>query len=365
MTIYLGIETSCDETGVAILEDEKIICEKLLSQEDIHAIYGGVVPEIASRNHLEAIPILFKETLKEASLSPEQIDVVCVARGPGLMGSLLVGLGFAKGLCLSLNTPLIGVNHLHAHLLACLIENRIEFPALGLLISGGHTQIYKILDPINFELLGKTLDDAVGEAFDKTAKLLNLPYPGGKYIDTLANLTTPDPKIFPLPYIDNDNLDFSFSGLKTAVLNFLNNHPEIRLKKMPTQLDIDQISKSSPFICKICSSFNHCVAKTLEIKLDRALKKIKEIKSILVAGGVAANSIIRKYLLQLGVKHSLPVYFPEKRFCTDNGVMIAYAGKILFENGYVHPLDIDAIPRGRTIPFDYSKKQELTINTCY
>ena len=362
MSIYLGIETSCDDTGIAILKDGDIICEKLLSQEDIHAIFGGVVPEIASRNHLESIPILFMETLKESSLAPEDIDVVCVARGPGLMGSLLVGLGFAKGLCLSLDRPLVGVNHLHAHILACLIENKIEFPALGLLISGGHTQIYRVHDPIKFDLIGKTLDDAVGEAFDKTAKLLNLPYPGGKYIDTLANLASPDPKMFPLPYIDNDNLDFSFSGLKTAVLNFLNNHPEIRLKKMPTKLYIEQIKDIDPMLCKVCSSFNYSVAKTLGIKLERALKKNNGIKSLLIAGGVAANSIIRNYFLDLGKKYSLPVYFPDKRFCTDNGVMIANAGRILYENGYIHPLDIDAIPRGKPIPFDYLKVKKTRVD---
>ncbi len=355
MTIYLGIETSCDDTGIAIFRDGEFVCEKLSSQEKLHAVYGGVVPEIASRNHIKMLPLLFEETLKEASISPEDIDVVCVARGPGLMGSLLVGLGFAKGLTLSLGCALVGVNHLYAHLLACLIENYMEFPAIGLLISGGHTHIYYIRNPLNFELKGRTLDDAVGEAFDKVAKLLNLPYPGGKFVDFLAQRGKPDLDLFPVPYIDNRNLDFSFSGIKTAVLNYVKVHPEIRFNKMPEDIESIELSRVDPELCGVCSSFNHSVARALRIKLERAIKMEPTVKSILVAGGVAANSIIRDYLTKVGEKYSIPIFFPKKELCTDNGSMIAYAGKILYESGFKHTLNIDAVPRGKPVPWDYMK----------
>ncbi len=357
MTIYLGIETSCDETGVAIFKNNTLLGEKLFSQEKIHAIYGGVVPEIASRNHLEVLPNIFKKLISELEISPRDIDVVSVARGPGLMGSLLVGLGFAKGLCMATKAKLVGVNHLHAHLLICDFENEIKFPAVGLLISGGHTQIYYMKDKLTFEQLGKTLDDAAGEAFDKMAKMLNLPYPGGRYINKLAEMSEPDWNMFPLPYIDNDNLDFSFSGLKTAVANYLNKHNDLKLDSMISDLTDEALSRLNPEIFKICSSFTHCIAKTLAIKLERAINKVKEINSIVVAGGVAANSIVRNYMREIAKNRGLPLYVPDKKYCTDNATMIAYTGKILFESGYCHKLDIDAIPRGRPILWDYIKNE--------
>jgi len=355
MTLYLGIETSCDETGLAIFRDSELISERLFSQEKIHSIYGGVVPEIASRNHLKALPKMFNRLFEDVEMEPEEIDVVCVARGPGLMGSLLVGLGFAKGLVMALGCKLIGVNHLHAHLLVCAMEKEIDYPALGLLISGGHTQIYYIKDPLTFELKGRTLDDAVGEAFDKTAKLLNLPYPGGKFIDRLAALSDPDMSMFPMPYVDNENLDFSFSGLKTSVLNYVRKHPEIVLKSMPENLDEQDLTEIDPVLLKVCSSFNHCVASTLKIKLKRAISVYSNIKSILIAGGVAANNIIREYMLEVGKEYSIPIVIPKRSLCTDNGAMIAFAGHFLYEKGYCHDLDIDAIPRGRPIPWDYKR----------
>ena len=353
MALYLGIETSCDETGVALFKDKELILHRLFSQENMHSIYGGVVPEIASRSHLETLPRLFSRVIRDSGVSIDDIDVVCVARGPGLMGSLLVGLGFAKGLAMGLDCTLIGVNHLHAHLLACGMERDIHYPALGLLISGGHTQIYYIKDPITFELKGRTLDDAVGEAFDKTAKLLNLPYPGGKYIDRIARAGEPDMSMFPIPYIDNKNLDFSFSGLKTSVLNFVKKHPDIVFKSMPRELDENGIKELNPLLIKVCASFNHCVAKTLEIKLKRAISLYKDINSILIAGGVAANTIIRDYMFDVGELYSIPVLMPRYELCTDNGAMIAFAGQFLHEAGYSHDLGIDAIPRGRPIPWDY------------
>lgn len=355
MTLYLGIETSCDETGVAIFDNETLIGEKLYSQEKIHAVYGGVVPELASRNHLETLPRLFKELTAEVGISSRELNVISVARGPGLMGSLLVGLAFAKGLAMSTGAKLIGVNHLLAHLLICDFEKKIEFPALGLLISGGHTQIYLMKDIINFEQLGRTLDDAVGEAFDKMAKVLNLPYPGGRFIDMLASRTEPDFDMFPMPYVDNDNLDFSFSGIKTAVANYVHKRPEIRLPRMEDNLSEDVLNQLDPLLFKVCASFNHVIAKTLCIKLKRAIEKIKSVKSLVVAGGVAANSIIRSYINDFAKEYGLILYIPKKKYCTDNATMIAYSGKILFEKGYYHPFDIDAIPRGKPILWDYLK----------
>jgi len=242
--LVLGVETSCDETGVALVRDGLLVAEALASQTDIHAVFGGVVPEIASREHQRMLPVLFRDLLGRVGATPQDINAIAVARGPGLLGSLLVGLSFAKGLCLATNATLIGVNHLHAHLLAAGLEQEMHFPALGLLVSGGHTHIYRIDSPTAFSLLGRTLDDAAGEAFDKVAKLLNLPYPGGRYLDDLSQGVEPDHKLFPLAYTHNDNLDFSFSGLKTSVAEHLGKRPHLSYCVMP---DADALQKAAPW----------------------------------------------------------------------------------------------------------------------
>ena len=354
--VVLGIETSCDETALAVFDVEKNrLFHKMKSQEDLHSIYGGVVPEIASRAHLEVLPYLFDELIKESGFSVQDIDVIAVSRGPGLLGSLLVGLGFAKGLVLATKKRLIGVDHLIAHLFVCELERKIEFPAIGLLISGGHTQLYLIESYFRTTLIGRTLDDAVGEAFDKVAKALNLPYPGGKYIDQLAQIGEVKRDIFPIPLIKKGNLDFSFSGLKTSVIRYLKEHPHIRLKKMRFSFDIKEIIDESPMIKDLCASFNWTVAQLFYTKLKWALEAYPEIKSVVVAGGVASNKIIRDTLKELEKEYHIPFIFPDPSLCTDNGIMVAYYGSILAENGFFHDLSLEAIPRGRPIPWDFFK----------
>ncbi len=351
--LCLGIETSCDETGLALVSDGRLAHEKMATQEDIHAIFGGVVPEIASREHLRLIGPLFTRLLSEAGVRARDIEAVAVARGPGLLGGLIVGLAMAKGLALSLGVPLVGVNHLHAHLMAPGLEEELEFPAMGLLVSGGHTQLYHVESPFSFKLMGRTLDDAAGEAFDKSAKALNLPYPGGRRIDALGLGIEPDRELFPRPYIDNQNLDFSFSGLKTAVANHVAAHPELRAAAMPLSGQAFDPKAWPMQTRRLCASLTWAIADALRIKLERALSLGLPARSLIVAGGVAANSVIRETVARLAEKTGLRLYLPRPALCTDNGAMIAYLGERLISAGRRHGLDLDAIPRGRPIPEDY------------
>jgi len=352
--LTLGIETSCDETAVALVDDGRLIGEKLATQVDVHTLFGGVVPEIASREHLRVLPRLFKELMAETGISPNDIDNIAVARGPGLLGSLLVGVSFAKGLCLSTNASLIGVNHLWAHLLAPGLLTELEFPALGLLVSGGHTHTYRITSPFQFQLLGRTLDDAAGEAFDKVAKVLNFPYPGGQFIDMLGQDSEPDTKLFPRGYVDNPSMDFSFSGMKTAVSTYILAHPELIFDTMASLEDINALAgEKRAAVSKVCASFNWSVADTLRIKVERALEKAGNVKSLIVAGGVAANSMVRETMADVASAKGLKMTLPDLALCTDNGAMIAYAGGLLAEAGYSHTLDLEAIPRGQVIPLDW------------
>lgn len=351
--LCLGIESSCDETGLALVRNGKLIAEKLASQVDVHALFGGVVPEIASREHLRVLPALLNDLLTEQNLSMSDIDVVSVARGPGLQGCLLMGLNFAKGLVLSSGAKLIGVNHLWAHLTAAGLEQDLVFPSLGLLVSGGHTHIYLIESPTQFTLLGRTLDDAAGEAFDKTAKSLNLPYPGGKLVDDLGQLGTVDKKLFPVPYINNDNLDFSFSGLKTAVANYVNKHPELRMDVMGMPDPDSEKDSVTQLRNNMLASFNYTVARTLETKIVRALERNNGVHSLIVAGGVAANSVVRSVMSGVADRFSIPLVLPSLHMCTDNGAMIAYAGYLMAKSGCRHDLDLEAIPRGRIVPSDW------------
>ena len=361
--LVLGIETSCDETAVALVRDGRLLAQELATQADVHSLFGGVVPEIASREHLRALPALFSALLDKAGLAARDLGVVAVARGPGLLGSLLVGLSFAKGLCLATGARLAGVNHLHAHLLAPSLEQDIPFPALGVLASGGHTHLYRMDSATHFTLLGRTLDDAAGEAFDKSAKALNLPYPGGALIDALAREGEPDDRLLPRPYLDNDNLDFSFSGLKTAVALHVAAHPGLRLPRLPgagfTPEDLPpEVDRRA--LAGFCASLNAAIADTLRAKAERALVQAKPAKagqggyaSLVVAGGVAANSAVRAALTALAEKHGLPVILPRPALCTDNAAMIARAGEALARAGLFHGLDLEAVPRGRVVPWDY------------
>ena len=355
MTLVLGIETSCDETALALLRDRTVLAEAMASQVDAHALFGGVVPELASREHLRCLGPLLDGLLARAGVRPADLDAVAVARGPGLLGSLLVGVSLAKGLALATGAALVGVNHLEAHLLAPALEEDIPFPCLGLLVSGGHTQLFLMRSAIEFETLGRTLDDAAGEAFDKAAKSLNLPYPGGKVMDDLARLAEPDPDLFPRAYVANDNLDFSFSGLKTALAQYVATHPGLRLPALadPAALDPAALPEG---LARVCASYNLAVADTLRIKVERALDRPSlrgEVRGLVAAGGVAANSMLRRLLSGVAGRRGLPLLLPPPRLCTDNGVMVALAGRFLYEAGLTHGLDLEAVPRGRAVPRDW------------
>lgn len=356
--LVLGVETSCDETGVALVRGGRLVAEVLASQTDMHAVFGGVVPEIASREHQRVLPHLFAELMAKSGTPPRSIEGIAVARGPGLLGSLLVGLSFAKGLCLATGAPLIGVNHLHAHLLAPGLEAEMTFPALGLLVSGGHTHIYAMESPTEFTLLGRTLDDAAGEAFDKVAKLMNLPYPGGRYLDELAQGVAPDKAMFPRAYISNDNLDFSFSGLKTAVATYLEQHPHLGFASMPGGQSLNReallgLSADPAGLAGLCASFNWAVAETLRIKVERALERRPDLKSLVVAGGVAANSHVRAAMDALARTRALALSLPRPGLCTDNAAMIARAGWLALSAGFRHGLGMESVPRGRAVPEDW------------
>ncbi len=350
--LCLGVESSCDDTALALVRDGQLIAQTCSSQIDLHAVFGGVVPEIASRAHLKFLPSLWNELLAKANLSEDAIEGLAVTRGPGLLGSLLVGLSFAKGLALRQEIPLVGVNHLHAHMLASGLEQELLFPALGLLISGGHTQLYQIRSFFDFDLLGRTLDDAVGEAFDKAGKMLNLPYPGGIFIDKLAAHGQADHFLLPRPYLANTNLDFSFSGLKTAVLQYVKQHPKLILPVMPAMRDF---TPSPGPLADFCATLNWTIAQTLRVKTERAIAGYPEYKSLIVAGGAACNSRIRQVMAGLAADSGLKITFPSPPLCTDNAAMIAFLGEKLLRAGFRHGLDLDATPRGKAIPDDYQQ----------
>ena len=344
----LGIESSCDETALALVEDGRLKDAVLATQADMHALFGGVVPELASREHYRFCGALYDELMRRTGLAIDDIDVIAVSRGPGLLGSLLVGVAFAKGLALGSGARLLGVNHLHAHLLAAGLEGATLFPSLGLLVSGGHTHLYRMDGPSRITQLGRTLDDAAGEAFDKVGKLMGLSYPGGRLLDMLARQGRADARLFPRPYLDNDNLDFSFSGLKTAVAAWLASLSGTESWPRPLRNpdDAPQSLKDG------CASFNLAVTETLMEKTRRALDRNPDIRRLVVAGGVAANSMLREQALSLMRDRGGEAVFPSPRLCTDNAAMVAYAGWLLGGEGWEHPLSLETIPRGRAIPDD-------------
>ncbi len=359
MTLTLGIETSCDETAMALVEDGRVLASVMASQADAHALFGGVVPELACREHLRVLSPLLDDVMARAQRALADVDLVAVARGPGLLGSLLVGVSLAKGLAMSTGAALVGVNHLHAHLLATLLDGDIPWPALGLVISGGHTQTMRMVSPADMETLGRTLDDAVGECFDKAAKALNLPYPGGAHIDVLARGAEPDKGMFPRPYLNNSSLDFSFSGLKTAVANFVDAHLHLRLPAMPGpgKPDFEVLGPDSlAELRRVCASLNWAVADSLRIKVERALDAMGTARCLVAAGGVAANSMIRATMADLAETRGLPLRMPPPALCTDNADMVALAGQLLYERGLIHGSDMEAVPRGRVVPRDYLSK---------
>jgi N6-L-threonylcarbamoyladenine synthase len=305
----LGIETSCDETGVAIYDfDRGLLSDKLYSQAQLHTLFGGVVPELASRDHIKKLPVLTQEALKEAGLSLQEIDAIAYTAGPGLVGSLMVGACFAKSLGFSLQLPTLGVHHLEAHLLAVMLERGTPtFPFVALLVSGGHTSLINVQELGQYEILGETLDDAVGEAFDKTAKLLGLPYPGGPALSKLAQEGSPRFH-FPRPMIDKPGLDFSYSGLKTYAVNIIKNTPY-----------------DNSLYADIAFAFQEAVVESLIVKVKRALEYTK-YKTLVVAGGVGANQLLRERLNTVISSYGGKVFYPRPIYCTDNGAMVAYLG---------------------------------------
>lgn len=321
----LGIESSCDDTSVAIVQDgKKIISLFTLSQNDAHKNYQGVVPEIASREHLKVIDFATKKTLNEAKIKLDEIDYIAVTIYPGLIGSLVIGLNFAKGLAYKLKKPLIPVNHLIAHIYSVFFDNEITFPFLALLISGGHTALILFNSFLDYKILGKTIDDSCGEAFDKIAKNFNLGYPGGPIIDKISKNGNPDSYKFPLGLSDikKYGLNFSFSGLKTAVIHFRDKY----------KIDKNKEEK----IEDILASFQNSIAKTLFLKVNTAIKKTG-IRNLVIAGGSAANSKIRD-MFNLLKNDGVNVYFPPLNLCSDNGAMVAGLAFKLIES---HSLYID------------------------
>ena len=320
--ITLGIESSCDETSVAVIKNGREILSNIIdTQIPIHEKYGGVVPEIASRNHIEAISRVTKKAIKEAKISLLEIDAITPTYGPGLVGALLVGLSYAKGLSYAIKKPLVGVNHIQGHIAAnYLTYPELKPPFICVMTSGGNTQIVKVEDYTKFEVLGKTRDDAIGEAFDKVARVVGLGYPGGPKVDKLAKEGIPN---IELPKTHFDNLDFSFSGIKTAVINLHHKNPDINK-------------------ANLCASFQKTVT---EILIENTKKAIKNtgIKVVALAGGVSANSYIRKEFAKLE-KEDIKIYMPDLKLCTDNAAMIGSAGYYNYIAGKRDNLDLNAVP---------------------
>ncbi|MGL4757359.1 MAG: tRNA (adenosine(37)-N6)-threonylcarbamoyltransferase complex transferase subunit TsaD [Aeromonadaceae bacterium] len=325
----LGIESSCDETGIAIYDDELgILSHQLYSQVKLHADYGGVVPELASRDHVRKTLPLIQAALAEAGCGPQQIDGIAYTAGPGLVGALLVGATIGRSLAMAWGKPAVAVHHMEGHLLAPMLEEQVPaFPFIALLVSGGHTLLVQVDGIGRYQILGESIDDAAGEAFDKTAKLLGLDYPGGAALARLAEQGTPGRFVFPRPMTDRPGLDFSFSGLKTFAAN------TIRSEGQDEQTRAD-----------IAHAFQSAVVDTLAIKCKRALKQTG-LKRLVIAGGVSANRQLRQQLQQMMQELKGEVFYPRPEYCTDNGAMIAYAGLQRLKAGQTVGLAIEVQPR--------------------
>jgi N6-L-threonylcarbamoyladenine synthase len=321
----LGIESSCDETGVAIYDTEKgLLSERLYSQVAMHAEYGGVVPELASRDHIRKIVPLIREAVSDAGMTMKDLEGIAYTSGPGLIGALMVGASVGRTMAWSLGIPALAVHHMEGHLLAPMLEEGApEFPFVALLVSGGHTMLVEVKAIGEYTILGESVDDAVGEAFDKTAKLMGLSYPGGPELAALAEKGKPTDLKFPRPMVNRPGLDFSFSGLKTAGL-----------------LAWEKSTKTDEAKADIAYAFQEAIVDTLFIKCNRALKQTG-YKRLVVAGGVGANKRLRERLNDLGIE----VFFPRQAFCTDNGAMIAYAGALRLAAGQQEPAVISPQPR--------------------
>ncbi len=330
----LGIETSCDETGIAIYDDKQgLLAHDLFSQVEVHAEYGGVVPELASRDHVRKILPLIKKVLLDANTLPKEIDGLAYTSGPGLIGALMVGACVGRSLAYAWKVPAIGIHHMEGHLLAPMLENtHPEFPFVALLVSGGHTQLVEVKNVGIYHILGESLDDAAGEAFDKAAKMLDLDYPGGPAIAELAKKGVAGRFKFPRPMINRSGLDFSFSGLKTFTLNTINSHR------------VDNVLPDDQTIADIAYAFEDAVVDTLKIKCIRALKKTG-LQRLVIAGGVSANVRLRETLAESLSEVDGKVFFARHEFCTDNGAMIAFAGCQRLLVGQHDSLELNVQPR--------------------
>jgi N6-L-threonylcarbamoyladenine synthase len=327
----LAIETSCDDTGAAVvLDGRKILSNMVSSQVSIHQKYGGVVPELASRKHIESIIPIVTEALETAEVTLREIDGIAVTQGPGLVGSLLVGLSFAKSLSFATGLPLVGVNHVEAHLSAIFLEEKPPgFPFVGLVVSGGHSSLFRVDGFGKYKRLGQTRDDAAGEAFDKVAKLLGLGYPGGPIIDELSKAGNPKAIRFPKASLGKDSLDFSFSGLKTAVVNYVKSHPE-PVEGYPENLIRDIVSSFQEAVVEVL------VKKTLQAAQHQGLKRI------VLSGGVAANRRLRERMKEEASEEKIKVYIPSPSFCTDNAAMVGVVGYEYLKRGIRSLLSLNA-----------------------
>jgi len=325
--LVLGVESSCDETSVSVVRDGKEVLSNVInSQIKIHEKFGGVVPEVASRHHVYQITMVFMQAIKEANVKPEDIDLVAVAEGPGLIGSLLVGVNAAKTFCMMYNKKLIAVHHLAGHIYANAIEHEMKFPLIALLVSGGNTELIYMKDHFSFEIIGETLDDAVGEAYDKVARVVGLPYPGGPHVDRLAHLGN-DTYHLPRVYLDDGSYNFSFSGLKSAVINLKHN--------------ADQ-RKEEINVNDLCRSFQDSVTEVL-VRKTLKLAKEKNVNNVIVAGGVSANKGLKERFMEEGKDFNICI--PSIKYCTDNAAMIAVAGYYqhkVFPNEYAD-LSLNAV----------------------
>lgn len=323
--LVLGIESSCDETAAAVVRDgREILSSVISSQIDLHRPYGGVVPELASREHLEKIEPIVKESLEQAKIELKELDAIAVTQGPGLIGSLLVGVNYAKALSFGLDIPIVGVNHIEGHVYSVNFENpSVEYPAFALIVSGGHTNLFYLPEEGKYKVIARTRDDAAGEAFDKVAKMLNLGYPGGPIIEKLAKEGNKDKIKFPIAKISDGRPDYSFSGLKTAVARYVREH------NIQPVLQSESISQE---IKDLCASFQDTVIRSLLKSVEKLADELNP-KTLIVAGGVACNGALKSASEKLGKKLNLPVYFPSKHLSTDNAAMIAAAGTFHLRQG--------------------------------
>lgn len=350
--IVLGIETTCDETAAAIVRDgRRVLADTVASQHDLHAAFGGVVPELASRAHSERILPVLKQTLAHAGTALQSVHAIAVANTPGLIGPLLVGVAAAKALAWTLQRPLIPVHHVHAHLYAPLLDTEIQhrdiYPAIGLAVSGGHTALYRLDGPLDLTRLGATIDDAIGEAFDKVAAILELGHPGGPAVEQLARSGDPNAHDFPVARLSTTSLDFSFSGLKTAVLYAARGTPSNRGTQ--TAFPKHPSSLSQQKRADLCAAFQHAAVRAVTLKLNRALdlQTPQRPRAILAGGGVVANQALRDAIDRQAQERGIPLLLPQKRYCIDNAAMIAALGSVGLHAGLDREQHIAATPTSR------------------